>query len=61
MMGLPIVSTSANLHGEKPCRSADEVEKIMGSQLDYIVFRPTGPFNNPSTIIDLSSGKTIRP
>ena len=61
MMGLPIVSTSANLHGEKPCKSADEVEKIMGSQLDYIVFKPTGPFNNPSTIIDLSSGKTIRP
>ena len=61
MMGLPIVSTSANLHGETPCKSADEVEKIMGSQLDHIVFKPTGPFNNPSTIIDLSSGKTIRP
>ena len=61
MMGLPIVSTSANLHGERPCRSADEVEKIMGSKLDYIVFKPTGPFDNPSTIIDLSSGKTIRP
>ena len=61
MMGLPIVSTSANLHGEQPCRSADEVEKIMGSQLDYIVFKPTGSFNNPSTIVDLSSGKTIRP
>ena len=38
-----------------------EVEKIMGSQLDHIVFKPTGPFNNPSTIIDLSSGKTVRP
>ena len=60
MMGLPIVSTSANLHGEKPCRSATEVEKIMGSQLDHIVFKPTGSFNNPSTIIDLSSGKTVR-
>ena len=61
MLGLPIVSTSANLHGEQPCKSADEVEKIMGSQLDYIVFKKTGPFNNPSTIVDLSSGKTIRP
>ena len=30
MIGLPIVSTSANLHGEKPCRSADEVEKSYG-------------------------------
>ena len=60
LLGLPIVSTSANLHGEQPCRSADEVEKIMGSQLDYIVFKKTGSFNNPSTIIDLSSGKTIR-
>jgi len=61
MLGLPIVSTSANLHGEQPCRSANEVKKIMGSQLDYIVFKKTGPFNNPSTIVDLSSGKTIRP
>jgi len=60
MLGLPIVSTSANLHGEQPCRSADEVEKIMGCKLDYIVFKKTGPFNNPSTIVDLSSGKTIR-
>ena len=61
MLGLPIVSTSANLHGEQPCKSANEVQKIMGSQLDYILFKNTGPFNNPSTIVDLSSGKTIRP
>ena len=61
LLGFPIVSTSANLHGEQPCRSADEVQEIMGSQLDYIVFKKTGPFNNPSTIVDLSSGKTIRP
>ena len=61
LLGLPIVSTSANFHGEQPCRSADEVQKIMGSQLDYIVFKKTGPFNNPSTIVDLSSRKTIRP
>ena len=61
LLRLPIVSTSANFHGKQPCRSADEVQKIMGSQLDYIVFKKTGPFNNPSTIVDLSSGKTIRP
>ena len=61
LLGLPLVSTSANLHGEQPCRSADEVQKIMGSQLDYTVFKKTGPFKNPSTIVDLSSGKTIRP
>ena len=61
LLGLPIVSTSANLHGEQPCKTAKEVQKIMGSQLDYIVFKETGPFNNPSAIVDLSSGKTIRP
>ena len=61
LLGLPIVSTSANLHGENPCKSAEEVQKIMGSQLDYIVFKQTGPFNSPSTIVDLISGKTIRP
>ena len=61
LLKLPIVSTSANLHGQNPCKSAEEVKKIMGSQLDYIVFKDTGPFNNPSTIVDLSSGKIIRP
>ena len=61
LLGLPIVSTSANLRGKNPCKSAEEVQKTMGSQLDYIVFKQTGPFNNPSTIVDLSSGKTIRP
>ena len=61
LLKLPIVSTSANLHGQSPCKSAAEVKKIMGSQLDYIVFKDTGPFSNPSTIVDLPSGKIIRP
>jgi L-threonylcarbamoyladenylate synthase len=61
MLGLPIISTSANRHGEAPCKSAAEVQKTMGSVLDYIIEGEKGLFERPSTIIDLCSGKTIRP
>ncbi len=61
MLGLPIISTSANRHGEAPCKSASEVQKTMGSLLDYIIEGEKGSFERPSTIIDLCSGKTIRP
>ncbi len=61
MLGLPIISTSANRHGDAPCMSAGEVQKIMGPVLDYIIEGEKGSFERPSTIIDLCSGKTIRP
>jgi len=61
MLDLPIISTSANRHGEAPCMSAGEVQKIMGPVLDYIIEGEKGSFERPSTIIDLCSGKTIRP
>ena len=61
MLGLPIISTSANQHGKTPCQSASEVQKTMGPLLDYIIEGKKGSFERPSTIIDLCSGKTIRP
>ena len=61
MLGLPIISTSANQHGKVPCKSANEVQKTMGPLLDYIIEGEKGSFERPSTIIDLCSGKTIRP
>jgi len=61
MLGLPIISTSANRHGDAPCMSAGEVQKNMGPVLDYIIEGEKGSFKRPSTIINLCSGKTIRP
>ena len=58
--GGPIVSTSANRHGEPPSRSADEAARIFGEQLDGILDGPTGGLARPTPIADALSGAIIR-
>lgn len=48
----PIISTSANLHGEPPATTAEEVLAYFPTQLDFVV--DTGTCNNPpSTLIKI--------
>jgi len=52
--GFPIVSTSANLSGEEPCRSAEEVVRVFGErkyQPDFIVDGGKLPKRASSTIV----------
>lgn len=56
--GRPLVSTSANLHGQHPATSALQVRKAFGQQLDYILHGPQGN-NTPSQLRDGLSGKLI--
>ncbi|HWG10674.1 MAG TPA: L-threonylcarbamoyladenylate synthase [Rhodanobacteraceae bacterium] len=58
--GGPIVSTSANRHGEPPSRSGDEAARIFGEQLDGILDGPTGGLARPTPIADALSGAIIR-
>lgn len=58
--GGALVSTSANLSGQPPARSAKEVSQQLGSQLDVIVGGECDPNAKPSTIIDFASGAVIR-
>ena len=48
----PLTGTSANRSGQPAARSAEEVEKSLGSELDLIV--DVGPTSGgpPSTIVD---------
>jgi L-threonylcarbamoyladenylate synthase len=58
-IGGPVVSSSANLSGQPPATSADEVIRIFGNQLDLVLDggpRREGP---PSTLVDVS-GPTPR-
>lgn len=58
--GGPIVSTSANVHGQPPARSADECEAMFGSALDGILQGDTGGLSRPTPIADAVTGAIIR-
>lgn len=58
--GGALVSTSANLSGKPPARSRLMLEKQLGRQLDFILPGELGGQKNPSRIIDLETGKTLR-
>jgi L-threonylcarbamoyladenylate synthase len=50
----PVTSTSANRHGDAPCRTIAEVRRAFGEQVDaYLSGRPE-PSGHPSTLVDLS-------
>lgn len=55
----PLVSTSANLTGLSPCRTAAEVHQQFGNKLP-VLQGDTGGRNNPSEIRDVLTGELIR-
>lgn len=57
----PIVSTSANLSGQDPATTWQQVEQNMAEQLDFIIKGKTLGFTQPSTIIDALTGDVFRP
>jgi L-threonylcarbamoyladenylate synthase len=58
--GGPLVSTSANLSGKPPTRTAEEVRNQLGNQLDYVLEGQIGGLARPSQIRDVLSGQIIR-
>ncbi len=58
--GKAIVSTSANLAGEEPIRSGEEIEQQFQTQIDALVLGELGAQTRPSTIIDARSGQILR-
>jgi len=57
--GKPLVSTSANLNGQPPCRLADEVKKQFGHDFPVLMGN-VGGRENPSEIKDALTGYLIR-
>ncbi|MDE0486583.1 MAG: L-threonylcarbamoyladenylate synthase [Nitrospira sp.] len=55
----PLTGTSANLSGQPPCLTADEVEVSLGRDVDLIL--DTGPAtgNRPSTLLSVVDGPAI--
>jgi len=60
-VGRAIVSTSANIHGQRPPRTALHLRAGLGRQVDYILPGSTGGAARPTRIRDAVSGRTLRP
>lgn len=58
--GKPLTSTSANLTGQAPGRTAEEVKQQLGQYLPAILQGDTGGRDNPSEIRDAKTGKVFR-
>lgn len=58
--GGPIVSTSANRHGERPAMSAADIRAIFGDEPDGVLDAPLGGLDRPTPITDAVSGAIIR-
>lgn len=58
--GGPLVSTSANLAGHAPARSALRVQGKLGGQVDYILHGSLGESEKPTEIRDARTGRIVR-
>jgi L-threonylcarbamoyladenylate synthase len=58
--GHALVSTSANLSGQPPARSALAVRRQLGRKIDYLLTGPTGGARKPTAIRSLQTSELIR-
>lgn len=56
----PLVSTSANLTGQQPAKTALRVQRLLGHGVDYIVHGETSGMRRPSCIRDGLTGALLR-
>ena len=57
---MPLVSTSANKHGQAPARTALEVQQQLGKQIDFILDGPTSGNTQASEIWDARTNQRLR-
>jgi len=60
-LGHALVSTSANISRRPAARTALDVQRLFGDDIDKIIHADTGGAMRPSEIRDVISGKVIRP
>lgn len=60
VFGGAIVSTSANLAGHRAARSALQLQREMGEQIDYILHGEVGDQLKPTEIRDAATGRVVR-
>jgi L-threonylcarbamoyladenylate synthase len=58
-LGRPIIGTSANRSGGPDLGAIDEVEEVLGRDVDYIIRHGPSPQGLASTVVDVSEGAPI--
>ncbi len=58
--GSPLISTSANIEGQPPARSALQVRTRFGDRIDCILHGDVGQLSRPTVIRDAASGEIVR-
>ena len=56
-LDFPIVLTSANIHGQKNCTTAKEIENIFGDKIKCILYSEKKGLDIPSTIVKFTENK----
>lgn len=56
-IGGPVVASSANLSGQPPAATAEEVVRIFGNQLDLVIDGGPRRGGQPSTLVDVSEAR----
>jgi L-threonylcarbamoyladenylate synthase len=60
-VGMPIVSTSANIAGRPVARNRFILRRNFGRLVDFVVPGECGPASGPSEIRELDTGRVLRP
>jgi L-threonylcarbamoyladenylate synthase len=55
-LGRPLTGTSANLSGGPDAHSLDQVRRILGNSVDYIISGGPAPVGAASTIVGIAGG-----
>ena len=58
--GGALVSTSANLSGNPPAQTSEQIRAQFEDQLDYVLEGEVGGLAKPSRICDAVTGKILR-
>jgi len=58
-LGNPIIGTSANISGQPPALTADEVGQQLGEKIDFIINGGKCPGGKESTIVDVNSQEPV--
>ena len=56
----PLISTSANISGLPPLKSADENEEVFNQEIDYVLAGELGKLGKPTQIKDILTGEVLR-
>ncbi len=56
----PLVSTSANIAGSPPMKSAKEIKEVFNEEIDYVLFGELGKLGRPTQIKNILSGEILR-